>query len=213
MKFDFRAVCPTKLFPIMMVLEHHSENNFLVGGAVRDLLNGKTPNDWDLVTDIPITKLAKEFGAGGFSVSLTGANFLVLNVHFDGIIVEVANFRKDVSCDGRHAEVEDGTIVDDAFRRDFTINALFINTKTLEVVDPTGQGIDDAKANVLRFVGKPKDRIREDFLRVFRFMRFVNKGYEADTKSLRAVRELWNEAYVKTTPERVRAELEKMAGV
>lgn len=196
-----------------MVLDALSDNNFVVGGAARDLLSGKEPNDWDLVTDIPMEKLVSVFEEGGFEVSQTGVAHLVLNVSLADFIVEISNFRKDKVCDGRHAEVEIGSIVDDAHRRDFTINALYINTKTSEVVDPTGQGLDDLKANTLRFVGRPKDRIREDYLRGWRAMRFAQRGFTLEPRSLRAIREMWKEIYENSTPERVRVELEKMAKV
>ena len=61
MKFDFRKVCPIDLFPFLMVLDNLSDNVFITGGAVRDLLSGKQPNDWDLVTDISMDKLISEF--------------------------------------------------------------------------------------------------------------------------------------------------------
>lgn len=210
---NFREICPAKLFPVLMVLESRSENVFVVGGAVRDIVSEKTPKDWDLVTDTPMEELIPLFEEGGFKVKQTGVAHFVLNVTIDHFEVEVSNFRKDVVCDGRQAEVEVGTIEDDAFRRDFTINAVYINTRTLEMVDPTGLGIQDLAESTLRFVGKPKDRIREDYLRVWRLMRFAAKGFTPEPRSLRAVRELWNEAYEKTTPERVRMEVEKMAGL
>ena len=210
MKLDFRNICPHKLFPILMLLEEFSDENYIVGGAVRDLWMKKTPNDWDVVTDIPMDKLIELFEDGGFKVTKTGIAHLVLNVHFSEFVVEISNFRKDKSCDGRHADVEVGDIKTDAFRRDFTVNSLFINTKTLEVLDPTGQGLDDINNRVLRFVGNPKGRINQDYLRCMRYYRFLSKGFKADKKSLKAVREMWNEAYEKTTAERVRVEIEKM---
>ena len=210
MKLNYRNTAPLKLFPVLMVLENLSDEVYIVGGAVRDLMLNIAPNDYDLVTDTPIQELALEFERNGFKVSLTGENFLVLNVYSNGYAVEVANFRKDVDCDGRHAVVEPGTILDDATRRDFTCNSLYLNIKTSEVLDPLGQGIDDCNLNILRFSGNPKDRIKEDYLRVFRFMRFLNKGFNPDVKSLKAVRQLWDEAYNNTTPERVRVEMEKM---
>lgn len=193
-----------------MVLEAQSPNVYLVGGAVRDLLTGNTPHDFDLVTDTPMDTLAEVFRDGGFSVSLTGVSRFVLNVSLGGYNVEISNFRKDTCCDGRHAVVEIGTIEDDAHRRDFTINALYINTRTEQIVDPTGLGLDDVKTRTLRFIGKPKDRIKEDYLRVMRFYRFITRGFVPDNKSLKACREMFNEAYTNITPERVRTELEKM---
>jgi poly(A) polymerase len=210
MQIDFRKSAPLGLFPILMVLAAHSRNVYITGGAVRDLLSGGTPNDYDIVTDIPMDKLIEIFEEGGFTVSKTGIAHLVLNVSLAGYIVEISNFRKDTNCDGRHADVQVGTIIEDAHRRDFTINALYLNIRTNEVVDPTGTGLGDVATRTLRFVGKPKDRITEDYLRLFRFFRFINKGFEPDPKSLRACRELFVEAYGKIAPERVRVELEKM---
>ena len=209
---DFRAACPIKLFPFIQVLDSFSDNNYIVGGAVRDLLIGKTPNDYDIVTDIPMEKMIQIFEDGGFSVSMTGVAHLVLNVSLSHHNVEISNFRKDTSCDGRHAEVSVGTIVEDAHRRDFTVNALYINTQTGEVEDPTGQGLFDVNHRILRFVGKPKDRIREDYLRGWRAMRFAQRGFTLEPRSLQAVRELWKEIYENSTPERVRVEVEKMSG-
>jgi tRNA nucleotidyltransferase/poly(A) polymerase len=206
----FREICPVKLFPFIMVLESQSPNVYLVGGAVRDILCDKTPHDFDLVTDTPIDTLAEVFQDGGFSVALTGVSHFVLNVSLGGYTVEISNFRKDTCCDGRHAVVEIGTIYDDAHRRDFTINALYINTRTGQIVDPTGMGLGDINSRTLRFVGKPKDRIREDYLRGWRAMRFAQRGFTIEPKSLRAVREMWGEIYKNSTPERVRNEMEKM---
>ena len=214
MKADFRAACPIKLFPFIQVLDSFSNNNYIVGGAVRDLLIGKTPNDYDIVTDIPMDKMIQIFEDGGFSVSMTGVAHLVLNVSLGQYNVEISNFRKDTSCDGRHADVSIGTIVEDAHRRDFTINALYINTQTGEVEDPTGQGLFDVNHRILRFVGKPKDRIKEDALRIVRFYRFIAKtGFSPDPKSLKACREMFTYLYEHVPPERVRVELEKMVGL
>ena len=114
--------------------------------------------------------------------------------------------------DGRRpTEVEVGTIEEDAVRRDFTINALYENPLTGEILDPTGRGLQDIKNKVLRFIGNPKERIQEDALRVFRFYRFLaTKDLTADPKSLRACRGQFNKAYEATTPERVRLELERL---
>jgi tRNA nucleotidyltransferase/poly(A) polymerase len=208
------------LLQIFMVLGALSEKNYLVGGCVRDILRVTIPKDYDLVTDAPIEKLSEAFKTAGWRVEETGKAFLVLSIGKDGKQYEIANFRKDgVYLDGRRPNtVEIGTIEDDAKRRDFTINALYLKpqglTNTIKeiynyVIDPTGRGIDDLSNRILRFVGKPKERIREDYLRVIRFYRFLAKGFSPDPKSLRACRELFNEAYPDITPERVRAELEK----
>jgi len=202
---------PHTLLPFIIVLNNLSKNNYIVGGAVRDLCLKKVPHDYDLVTDIPMNMLVKEFSEGGFRVKETGVTHLVLNVYKHNYGVEISNFRKDVICDGRHAEVQIGTIEEDSNRRDFTVNSLYLNTSFQDPIsDPTGLGLKDLENKSLRFIGNPKERIREDYLRIFRFYRFIEKGFTPNKNSLKAVRELFNEAYEKITPERVRTELEKM---
>jgi hypothetical protein len=189
-----------------------SKNSCLVGGCVRDTLINKEPKDFDFVTDIAYDDLERLFVDAGFTVKEAGKQFLVLIVTKDGVDYEIANFRKDGTyVDGRRPEsVEIGTIYDDAERRDFTVNALYLNLTDIQLIDPTGQGIDDIKEKTLRFVGKPKDRIEQDFLRVFRFYRFLDKGFTPESNSLSAVREFFSEAYTKTAPERIRVELERI---
>jgi len=207
----FENVVPKELLPFLMVLNSHSDNNYIVGGAVRDLLSGKEPNDYDVVTDIPMSELITLFTEGGFKVKQTGVAHFVLNVYKNGYGVEISNFRKDVVCNGRQAECEVGTIEDDSKRRDFTINAVYMSTRfDGTFVDPTGTGCTDIKQRKLRFVGDPKERIREDFLRVWRAYRFISKGFVPDKKLICAIREMYNEAHAKTSPERIRSELEKM---
>ena len=117
----------------------------------------------------------------------------------------------ETKSDGRHADfVEVGTMEEDAERRDFTVNALYYRLSDGEVVDPTGRGLEDIETRTLRFVGRAEERVREDFLRIFRWMRFVHKGFTPIKKEIRLVRTLFNEAYTNTNPERVREELEKM---
>ena len=189
-----------------------SKNSCLVGGCVRDILINKDPKDFDFVTDIPYDRLKKLFVKAGFTVKEAGKQFLVLIVTKDGVDYEIANFRKDGTyVDGRRPEnVKIGTIYDDAERRDFTVNALYFNLTDMQLIDPTGQGIDDIKSKTLRFVGKSSDRIEQDYLRVFRFYRFLDKGFTPESKSLSAVREMFAEAVQKTSPERIRVELERI---
>lgn len=202
---------PQKVLPYIMVLNSLSENNYIVGGAVRDALCGKVPHDYDLVTDVPVKDLIPIFEEGGFKCKETGIAHFVLNVYFSDYEIEISNFRKDVVCNGRQAEVEVGTFEEDALRRDFTINALYANTLTGEIIDPTGFGLDDIKNRVLRFVGNPKERIREDYLRVWRGIRLSaqhNLTIEANTK--KAIRRYFEEAYKNSTPQRVLQEMIKL---
>lgn len=200
------------LLQAFILLRQHSLETYLVGGCVRDILSNKHPKDFDIVTSVPFETIITEFEQNGWRVQTAGANFLVCVVHKHGVNFEIANFRKDGSyTDGRRPDsVEIGTIHDDAFRRDFTINALYHEPFSDAVLDPTGHGLEDVRTKTLRFVGKPVERLTEDGLRALRFYRFVERGWVPHSKSLRAVREHFNDCVTKTTPERIREELEKI---
>ncbi len=197
-----------------VLLNSQSSNNYLVGGSVRDYLLGKTPHDFDIVTDVPMDTIESLFAMNGWKVDATGKSFLVMNVSKDGQQYEIANFRKDGDySDGRRPDsVEIGSLEEDAQRRDFTVNAIYFNPFSGKLMDPQN-GRQDLEAKRLRFIGRPKDRIKEDYLRIFRFYRFLTKGFTADKKSLKACREYFNEAYLQTTPERVRVEIERMVNL
>lgn len=200
------------LLQIFMLLNNESPNNYLVGGCVRDYLMGKEPKDFDIVTDIHMDKIEQIFSENGWDVDAVGKQFLVMFISKDEYTYEIANFREEHGfTDGRRPDdVEIGDLKSDAARRDFTVNSIYYDPIKDEYVDPNN-GMEDLKNRELKFIGRPKDRIREDYLRVFRYFRFLNKGFKPNKKSLKACRELFNEAYQKTTPERVRSEIEKMA--
>ena len=201
----------TNLLQIFMLLNNESPNNYLVGGCVRDSLMGKDPKDFDIVTDIHMDRVEQIFLENNWTVDAVGRQFLVMFISKDEYTYEIANFRKERGfSDGRRPDsVEIGDLKSDATRRDFTVNSIYYNPLTDEYVDPNN-GLEDLKNRELKFIGKPKDRIREDYLRVFRFFRFLSKGFKPNKKSLKACREMFNEAYQKTTPERVRNEIERM---
>jgi len=208
---------PKELLPFLSILSANSDEVFIVGGAVRDSLSGKIPNDWDLVTNIHVKELNEIFKTAGFRTKETGVEHLVLNVYFGKYGVEISNFRKDKHTDGRNCKPVVGTMKEDALRRDFTVNSLYLNghleTSSFshkDLVDLTGFGIKDVLSKTLRFIGNPKDRIKEDYLRVWRAYRFISKGYTPTKTTLKAIREMYTEAHSKTTPERIRTEIEKM---
>lgn len=204
-----------EVLQIAMILNSFSDNSCLVGGCVRDILMDKTPKDFDFVTDIDYNKLTEIFTEAGFDVKEAGEQFLVCIVSKNGKQMEIVNYRKDGTyVDGRRPEaVEIGTLQEDAERRDFTVNALYFNLKTNQIVDPTGKGLADINDRVLRFIGRAKDRIEEDKLRVFRFYRFLTKGFTPNPKCLRTVRTYFNQACTETAGERIRNEVEKIVGV
>lgn len=143
-------------------------------------------------------------------------------IKVEPVTFEIANFRVDgESSDGRHPdkvttiEIDNNLPIEkniylDAVRRDFTINSLYLDPITFEILDPSGLGCGDIHNNILRFNLNPIHRITEDFLRLFRLFRFaISKKFILDENSLQACIDYFDVAYLNTTPERVRIELEK----
>ncbi|MCG5516337.1 polynucleotide adenylyltransferase PcnB [Ectothiorhodospira sp. 9100] len=169
----------------------------LVGGGVRDLLLGREPKDFDVATDAHPEEVRKVFR----NCRLIGRRFRLAHVYFGREIIEVATFRaphedstddQDLEADdagSRQALVEDGriirdnvygTIEQDAWRRDFSINALYYDINDFSVVDYT-DGMEDLKNGVLRLIGDPEVRYREDPVRMLRAVRFAAKlGFRLD---------------------------------
>ena len=151
----------------------------LVGGAVRDLLLGRTPSDFDLVTTARPEELQKIFP----EAKLVGASFGVVIIRINGIDMEVATARSERTyLDGRHPEnisyTTDFSL--DAQRRDFTVNAMMYDLETDELLD-FNNGIDDLRRGILRTVGDPVCRFNEDYLRILRAIRFAAKlGFTLD---------------------------------
>ncbi len=200
------------LLQAILLLRNESENTYLVGGCVRDWLMDKTPKDFDIVTDVHMDKIKETFKDNGWKVDTTGKVFLVMFVSKNDEQFEIANFRKDIGfTDGRRPDnTEIGTMEEDARRRDFTVNAFYYDPILNKIKAPLVESQKDIKSKTLRFIGKPKDRISEDFLRIFRFYRFLAKGFKPDKKSLKACRENFDKAYKNTASERVRGEIERM---
>ena len=143
-----------------------------VGGCVRDALAGTIAKDIDLATPLPPLEVIARLERAGIKAVPTGIDHGTVTAVSAGDIVEVTTLRRDVSTDGRRAEVaytDDWR--EDAARRDFTINALYADPATGAVTDYFG-GVDDLAAGVVRFIGAPLQRIAEDHLRIMRFFRF-----------------------------------------
>jgi poly(A) polymerase len=182
-----------------------------VGGAVRDTLLGLPVSDVDVATRLlPETVLERLRGAEIKAVP-TGLAHGTVTAVIDGGPVEVTTLRRDVSTDGRHAEVAfSGDWQEDASRRDFTINALYADPVTGEVFDWFG-GLDDLAARRVRFIGDPLTRIAEDHLRILRFFRFHARfgAGEPDDDALAACAARANDLMA-LSRERIAAELLKL---
>ncbi len=163
-----------------------------VGGCVRNLLMGqKTKNvsvsDLDLSTQLTPDETESALEAAGIRSVPTGKAFGTITAVVEGKPFEITSLREDVETDGRRAMVSFTTDwAKDALRRDFYLNALYADIDGT-VYDPTGEGIADAQAGWVRFIGEAEQRIREDYLRILRFFRFT-AGYaaEIDAASLAA---------------------------
>src|SRR6202040_146946 len=167
-----RGMTPRELAnSICETLRSHGHQGLLVGGCVRDLLLGREPADYDVATDATPERVMELFPD---SVAV-GAQFGVILVPCDGLKVEVATFRADAGySDGRHpdAVVFARTPKEDVQRRDFTLNGLLMSHDTGEVLDFVG-GQEDLRAGIVRAIGEPDRRFREDKLRLLRAVRFA----------------------------------------
>jgi tRNA nucleotidyltransferase/poly(A) polymerase len=165
---------PTDIKQIKDIFVKNGYKLYVVGGAVRDALLGKVPKDWDLATDAVPDKVEEMMAKAGLKTLPTGKAFGVINVFTDQGEYEVATFREDIGSGRRPDAVSFTDIEGDVKRRDLTINALFYDIETGEVVDLVG-GIDDLKKGIVRTVGKPEDRFGEDRLRILRAIRFAGR--------------------------------------
>src|SRR5262245_36364622 len=167
------ALDPNAVF-VVKHLQRMGHEAYLVGGCVRDLLLGLEPKDFDVATDATPQRVKRLFR----SAFIIGRRFRLVHVRFpNGQVVETATFRADPGELGRHPERPDradgpiyddnvfGTAESDAWRRDFSVNALFYDPVRDEVVDYVG-GLRDLESRTIRALGEPKTRICEDPVRM-----------------------------------------------
>ncbi len=159
----------------------------LVGGGVRDLLLGREPKDFDVATDATPEQIKAAFG----NARIIGRRFRLVHVRFGREVIEVATFRSMQFQQEKQSDAgmilrdnEFGSIEEDAMRRDFTVNALYYNIADFSVVDYSN-GMQDLESGLLRLLGDPETRYREDPVRMLRAARFAAKlgfNIEASTE-------------------------------
>ncbi|MEY2785823.1 MAG: hypothetical protein RL277_2035 [Planctomycetota bacterium] len=196
---------------------------YLVGGCVRDLLIGRRPKDFDVATSAHPRQIKRLFHNG----RIIGRRFRLVHIHYGDHIIETATFRRDpesrppgdseLDADnaGGERELEDllitedneyGTAEEDARRRDFTVNALFLDPVQNEIIDYVG-GLRDLQDNLLRTIGDPKVRIAEDPVRILRGVKFATRlGLRIDEPTWEAMVEL-SPALSRSSPPRVIEEI------
>ncbi|WP_417250120.1 CCA tRNA nucleotidyltransferase [Celeribacter sp.] len=169
---------------IMRIFADAGHQIYFVGGCVRNALLGEGATDIDMSTSARPDEMLALAKVAGIKCVPTGIDHGTLTWVVGKDAFEITTFRKDIETDGRRAVVAfSDRVEDDANRRDFTMNALYCDSNG-EVIDPVG-GLPDLVARRVLFIGKPEERIAEDYLRVLRFFRF-HAWYGDDAKGLDA---------------------------
>jgi poly(A) polymerase len=172
-----RQNIPENTLKVLNRLHGSGKKAYLVGGAVRDLLLGRQPKDFDVGTDARPGEIRRIFR----NSRIIGRRFRLAHVFFPDGIVEVATFRREPAEEEQEGAQDEllitsdntyGTPREDAFRRDFTINALFYSIADYTVIDYVG-GIDDLDDGLIRVIGDPEVRFREDPVRMVRAVEFA----------------------------------------
>lgn len=161
----------TETQAVMACLLADGAEAYFVGGCVRNSLIGAPVDDIDIATSLLPSEVIVRAEASGFRSIPTGIDHGTITVVSNETAFEITTFRKDVETDGRHAVIRfSSSLKEDAERRDFSMNALYADRNGL-ITDPVG-GLSDLEARIVRFIGDPDARIREDYLRILRFFRF-----------------------------------------
>jgi len=187
-----------KALQVVQQLQDAGYQAYLVGGCVRDLLIGTKPKDFDVSTDATPEQIKKLFGR---NARVIGRRFKLVHVRYGYEVIEVATFRANASDRddvGRNEMTEGdqgqllrdnvyGTIEEDVVRRDFTVNALYYDSVSGEILDFM-DGLADIKAGKLRSIGEPNQRFTEDPVRMLRVIRFSAKlGFEMEPEALQMI--------------------------
>jgi poly(A) polymerase len=156
----------------------------LVGGCVRDMILDKPVADYDFACKLSPSKIIEKLNINNITAIPTGIKFGTITAVVNHKNFQITTLRNDFNYDGRHCQVDfTDDFFEDAKRRDFTINALYLD-KNLQIYDYFN-GIEDLQNNKVRFIGDANQRISEDYLRIMRFLRFsCHYGNEIDKQTL-----------------------------
>ncbi|MFZ2654931.1 MAG: hypothetical protein WAX69_08430 [Victivallales bacterium] len=180
---------------IIESLQKAGYETYLVGGAVRDLLLGLEPKDYDLSSSATPEQIKHLFGRR--NVMIIGKRFRLAHYYHGHEIIEISTFRKKpekiepVITQGKKLVYHDnsfGTSYEDAFRRDFTINAIFYDPVKNKIIDHCGQGMSDLEGGVVRMIGDPAERFTEDPVRILRALKLVGQyGFRISLETEKAL--------------------------
>jgi len=196
---------------VLYRLHGAGHKGYLVGGGVRDLMLGRRPKDFDIATDARPNEIRRLFR----NARIIGRRFRLAHILFQEGVVEVSTFRRDPPIPDQDAETRDllitsdntfGTPQEDAFRRDFTVNALFYDIADFSVIDYVG-GIADLDAKLIRSIGDADVRFQEDPVRMVRACEFAARlGFAIEQGTQEAIERQRNELR-RASPARLTEEL------
>tara|TARA_Y100000591_G_scaffold323127_1_gene340432 strand:+ start:1713 stop:2954 length:1242 start_codon:yes stop_codon:yes gene_type:complete len=196
---------------ILNILNSNSKKRAMfVGGCVRKYLTNEKIDDIDIATTLTPSEVISFFQNTEIQVKKTGIEHGTLTLILNNQKFEITTLRKDISTDGRHANIKfSDNWEEDSNRRDFTINAIYLDQKG-KVFDPH-LGVNDLKNKKVKFIGDPNNRIKEDYLRILRFLRFSieYKSFEINKQTQQAIK-LNLDGITRLSKERVFSELEKI---
>jgi poly(A) polymerase len=204
-----RKLIDEEALKVLYRLHRHGFLSYLVGGSVRDLLLGKVPKDFDLVTNAHPHEINTLFK----NSRIIGRRFRLVHIFFKGgKIIEVSTFRS--RSEFEEVETEEGEVVrkesfgtpeEDALRRDITINGLFYNIADFSIIDYV-DGISDLKTKVIRTIGDPEERFQQDPARMIRVIRHAARtGFSIEDQTYQAILR-YREEIKKCSPSRLRDE-------
>ena len=177
-----------KIFNSINQFSSNSEIRY-VGGCVRNIIQKEKVDDIDLATNLNPQQVCKALHNNNISFYETGIKHGTIIAVIDDYKFEITSLREDVDTDGRHAKVKfSADWKEDASRRDFTINSIYSDAQG-NLFDPFN-GKEDLKNGLIKFIGNPEQRIKEDYLRIFRYLRFFlsYSKYKHDPKTLRSIK-------------------------
>ena len=189
---------------------HEKPQAMFVGGCVRKYLLNQKIDDIDIATVLQPEEIIKKFEKTNVKVKKTGIEHGTLTLVLEKQHFEITTLRKDVSTDGRHASVVfTNDWEEDSQRRDFTFNAIYMSVKG-KIYDPHF-GVHDLKNKIVKFIGDPDQRIKEDYLRILRFLRFSIEysNFDFNKETLRAIQKNLG-GITKLSKERIFIELNKI---
>jgi poly(A) polymerase len=218
-----KLITAPHIIEIVQKLQEAGYEAYIVGGAIRDMMLGRVPKDYDISTSATPEETRAVFGRR--NARIIGRRFTLVHLRYAGDLIEISTFRRAPEETGQVAgkqrqqplpenmifrDNEFGSAEEDAWRRDFTVNALFFDPVKNDLIDFTGFGIEDMHNGVVRAIGDPQLRFEEDPVRLLRALKLVGQyGFVLEDKTEKALRENL-ELILHASTSRLSLELEKI---